>query len=95
MDFGNKETQKVLSVTQTCSVSSDHQCVGNCSVILEEKLLVHTRTYLKCLLRKEGRKYLDNKLKLSFSKLLLVVTVVYGPFLSLDEPHLMSSINVC
>lgn len=63
--------------------------VWNCSVILEEKVLVHIRSYLKCLLRKEGRKYLDNKLKLSFSKVILVVTFVCQTFPSLNEPHLI------
>lgn len=40
------------------------------------KLLVRVRSYLKYLLRKEGRKYLDNKLKMSSSKVILVVTLV-------------------
>lgn len=72
-----------------CSVSNYHKCLGNGSDLLGEKLLIRVRSYLKYLMRKERRRYLDNKPKLSFSKVILVVTLVCRTFSSLDEPHLM------
>lgn len=87
--LGTKNLKKLLSVPQTCSVSNYHECLGNCSDLVGEKLLIHVRSYLKYLMRKERRRYLDNKPKLSFSNVILAVTLVCRTFSSLDEPHLM------